>query len=65
MNAPSASDQAIEFAAKAGCDINLIECNLALSVEERWRQHNLALGREKDLLAAKELRAIAAKRSQP
>jgi len=53
MNAPFASDQAIEAAAKAGFDINLIECNLALSVEERWRQHNLALQMALELQAAR------------
>ena len=34
MNSPSAPDQAIEAAAKAGFDINLIECNLALPIED-------------------------------
>ena len=36
-------DQAIEEARQAGFDLNLVDCNLALPIEERWRQHNLAL----------------------
>lgn len=42
LNKPD-SRSAAEVAAGAGVDINLIECNLALPVEERWRQHSLAL----------------------
>jgi hypothetical protein len=53
MNSPSAPDQAIEAAAKAGFDINLIECNLALPIEERWRQHNLALAMALELQQAR------------
>ena len=31
-------------AREAGIDLDLIETNLALSVQERWRQHDGALG---------------------
>lgn len=34
---------ALEDAKKAGIDLDLIDSNLALSVEERWRQHAGAL----------------------
>ena len=37
------TDAAVEEARRAGFDIDLIESNLAISPEERWRQHNLAL----------------------
>ena len=36
-------DPDIEAARKAGFDLNLIDINLALSPEERWRQHDAAL----------------------
>ena len=36
-------DPAIEEARRVGFDLNLIEINLALSPEERWRQHDMAL----------------------
>jgi hypothetical protein len=39
---PSA-DPAIEEARLAGFDMNLIEINLSLPPEERWRQHDMAL----------------------
>ncbi|MEO6993688.1 MAG: hypothetical protein ABI273_08665 [Lacunisphaera sp.] len=74
----TAAEQALEDARRAGIDLDLLDTNLALSVKERWQQHDSALelalklqtagqlkeamGREKDLLTAKELRAIAAKR---
>lgn len=41
MNPPS--DNAVEEARRAGFDLNLIDLNLSLSLEERWRQHDLAL----------------------
>ena len=41
MNQPT--DPAIEEARLAGFDINLIEINLSLPPEERWRQHDMAL----------------------
>jgi len=37
------NDPAIEDARRAGFDLNLLEMNLALSPEERWRQHDMAL----------------------
>ena len=37
------TDPAIEEARRAGFDLNLIEMNLSLSPEERWRQHDMAL----------------------
>ncbi|HVS53263.1 MAG TPA: hypothetical protein VHD62_12980 [Opitutaceae bacterium] len=33
----------IAAARRAGFDLNLLDSNLALTPEERWRQHNLAL----------------------
>jgi hypothetical protein len=41
MNLPT--DSAIEAARQAGFDLNLIEINLSLTPEERWRQHDMAL----------------------
>jgi hypothetical protein len=41
MNVPT--DPAIEEARQAGFDLNLIEINLSLTPEERWRQHDMAL----------------------
>ena len=43
MQAPSTVDPAIEAAAKAGFDVDLIDTNLALPIKERWRQHDMAL----------------------
>ena len=40
---PSTDDHAIEEASRAGFDLNLIEINLSLTPEERWRQHDMAL----------------------
>ena len=37
------TDPSIEEARLAGFDLNLIEINLSLSPEERWRQHDMAL----------------------
>ena len=37
------TDPAIEEALHAGFDLNLIEINLLLTPEERWRQHDMAL----------------------
>ena len=41
VNLPT--DPAIEEARRVGFDMNLIEINLLLSPEERWRQHDMAL----------------------
>ena len=66
--------KALEEARAAGIDLDQLDRNLAMSPAERLRQHELrlnriekmeaALGRKKDLLTAKELRAIAAKRGK-
>ena len=37
------ADPAIDEARRAGIDVDLVDTNLALSVEERWRQHDAAL----------------------
>src|SRR5437867_13443245 len=37
------TDPAMEEARRAGFDLNLIEMNLSLPPEERWRQHDMAL----------------------
>ena len=52
----SSTDSVIEEARRAGFDINLIESNLALSPEERWRQHNLALEMALELQQARIIR---------
>jgi len=41
MNLPI--DPAIEEARRVGFDLNLIEMNLSLHPQERWRQHDMAL----------------------
>jgi hypothetical protein len=37
------TDPSIEHARIAGFDLNLMEINLSLKPEERWRQHDMAL----------------------
>ena len=37
------ADQALEEARRAGIDLDLLDTNLALSVKERWQQHDAAL----------------------
>ncbi|HUJ45444.1 MAG TPA: hypothetical protein VLW52_17750 [Opitutaceae bacterium] len=37
------ADQAIQEAHRAGFDLDLLDTNLALTPEERWRQHDAAL----------------------
>ena len=72
---PAEQTKAIEEARRAGIDLDLLDSNLALSPEERVLRHESALelvralreagaAFEKELLTAKELRAIAAKRAQ-
>ena len=56
---------AVEVAVSAGHDINLIECNLALSVEERWRQHSLALEAALELQQARKERDTRLQSSPP
>jgi hypothetical protein len=36
-------DAVIQEAGNAGFDLSLIELNLSLTPEERWRQHDMAL----------------------
>jgi hypothetical protein len=54
MNLPT--DPAIEEARRAGFDLDLLDSNLALSPEERWRQHNLALEMALELQQARPVR---------
>ncbi|HEY8993916.1 MAG TPA: hypothetical protein VIM71_04600 [Lacunisphaera sp.] len=35
--------QALEEARRAGIDLDLLDANLALSVKERWQQHDAVL----------------------
>ncbi|MDP1579449.1 MAG: hypothetical protein Q8M02_04170 [Candidatus Didemnitutus sp.] len=35
--------QALEDARRAGIDLDLLDANLALTVKERWSQHDAAL----------------------
>ncbi len=35
--------QALEEARRAGIDLDLLDANLALSVKQRWSQHDAAL----------------------
>ena len=37
------AEDAIEEAHRAGFDVDLLDTNLALTPEERWRQHDAAL----------------------
>jgi hypothetical protein len=37
------TDPALEEARKAGIDLDLLDSNLALTVEQRWKQHDSAL----------------------
>ncbi len=48
-------DQAIEEARRAGIDLSLVDCNLALSVKERWQQHDSALDLVLKLQAARKV----------
>ena len=43
MDAMLTPDQALEAARVAGFDLDLIDTNLALPIQERWRQHDMAL----------------------
>ena len=54
VNTPT--DPAIEEARLAGFDLNLLEINLSLSPEERWRQHDLALAVIEELQQARMIR---------
>lgn len=52
----NAAEQALEDARRAGIDLDLLDTNLALSVKERWQQHDAALALALKLQAAGELR---------
>lgn len=47
------AQSAVEEARRAGFDIDLIDSTLALSPEQRWRQHNLALAMALELQQAR------------
>lgn len=47
------AEQVLEAARQAGIDLDLLDTNLALSPEERWRQHDGALKVILELQAAK------------
>jgi hypothetical protein len=49
-------DQALEEARQAGIDLDLLDTNLALSVKERWEQHDGALELALKLQAAGKLK---------
>ncbi len=65
MNDEPECASATEAAARAGFDINLLECNLALTVEERWRQHSLALDMALELQQARKNRDSGLQSSAP
>lgn len=48
------ANQAIEEARQAGIDLDLLDSNLALSVKERWEQHDSALDLVLKLQAARK-----------
>ena len=50
-------DQAPEDARRAGFDLAMLDSNLALPPEERWRQHNLALEMALELQQARRVSA--------
>jgi hypothetical protein len=56
MEKPLTPDQTIEAARVAGFDLNLVECNLALTPEERLLRHDSALGLAQAFRKAGELR---------
>ena len=63
--AMESSNQALEEARRAGIDLDLLDTNLALTVKERWEQHDAALELALKLAQAGEardakLRSIAA-----
>jgi hypothetical protein len=54
MQAPPTLDPAIVAAERAGFDLNLIDCNLALSPEQRLLRHDAALELARELRKAGE-----------
>lgn len=53
MKRPKTNEEIFEEARLAGIDLDLIATNLALSVKERWQQHDAALRLILKLEAAK------------
>ena len=51
---PAEQTKAIEEARRAGIDLELLDSNLALTVKERWQQHDAALDLVVKLQAAKK-----------
>jgi hypothetical protein len=49
-------NQTLEDARRAGIDLDLLDTNLALSVKERWQQHDNALDLAMKLEAAGRVR---------
>ena len=47
---------ALEAARRAGIDLDLLDSNLALSVKERWAQHDAALALAIKLVEARKAR---------
>ena len=50
------AEQDLEEACRAGIDLDLLDTNLALTVKERWEQHDAALELALKLQAAGESR---------
>jgi hypothetical protein len=50
------SQEALDEARLAGIDLDLLDTNLALTVAERWRQHDAALGLALELEKARKIR---------
>ena len=51
---PTEQAEALESARRAGIDLSLVDSNLALTVSERWQQHDAALDLVIKLQAARE-----------
>ena len=49
-------DPALEEARRAGIDLDLLDSNLALTVDQRWKQHDAALELALKLEAAGKIR---------
>ena len=48
--------EALEAARRAGIDLDMLDANLALSVKERWAQHDAALELALKLVEARKVR---------
>ncbi len=51
---PAERTKTLEEASRAGIDLGLLDSNLALSVKERWEQHDSALDLVLKLQAARK-----------